>query len=287
MILSTQTSTLAGTFGDLEAIKIIAQNGFEAADYSMFGMENREHFLNTPEAFEHIGNVKKKADECGIFINQTHAPFPSYKKDNEEYNQNIIPILKKAIIFSSLLGAKIVIVHPITSEDNQLEKNINLYSSLAPTAIEYNVKIALENMWSYNSAEKKITHAACSTAEQFNQYIDTLNGLFPETFTACLDLGHCGLVGINAFDMIRGMGNRITSLHVHDNNNYDDSHTIPYLGKINWDETMKALCDIGYSGEFTFESDHYIASFPPELRAEASKYMEKVGRFLLSKMQNK
>ena len=63
--------------------------------------------------------------------------------------------------------------------------------------------------------------------------------------------------------MIRALGGkRVKALHVHDNDLVRDVHTLPFTRKIDWDEVMTALKDIGYDGELTFEADTFLSQFP-------------------------
>lgn len=286
MILSTQTDVLAKTFGDEEAVRILAKNGFDAIDYSMFGMEKPEHFLNSPEAVKHIEAVRDAAKAAGVYFNQAHAPFPSYRDGNGEYNAFIPGALKRAIEYAGILGAKIIIIHPISvpgDAEAQRKLNLELYEGLIPTLRENGLKAALENMFGWNSAGGHATPGACATPEQFCEYLDMLPS---DCFTACLDIGHSGLIGIPAADMIRGLGHdRLGALHVHDNNEITDMHTLPFTEKLNWRAITAALREISYKGEFTFEADNFLKKFPDELRPAASKLMQDVGRRLIAMIE--
>jgi L-ribulose-5-phosphate 3-epimerase len=286
MLLSTQTHALSDAFGDEKAIRILAENGYDAADYSMFGMERPDHFLNTPESEAHIKNLRRVAGEIGIVFNQSHAPFPSYIPGREDYNSHMSKALRRSIEITAALGAKIVIIHPITLPDSdaQREANIRLYEDLRPVLREYKVRAALENMFGgRDNATGRLTLAACSDVLQFNEYLDLLGY---DEFTACLDLGHCGLVGFNAADMIRGLGHdRLGALHVHDNNFADDLHTLPYLHKLDWPQICAALREINYAGEFTLEADSFIFRFPDALKPAASRFMSQVGHALTATIE--
>ena len=102
-------------------------------------------------------------------------------------------------------------------------------------------------------------------------------------FVACVDLGHSELTGTEAEDFIlKTDANLLKALHVQDGNYLDDSHTLPFLGKYNWEEIMKALKKINYDGELTFEIVKYLRNFPKELLPEAMRLAEKTGRYLIS-----
>jgi len=187
---------------------------------------------------------------------------------------------------SAILGAKIIIVHPITlaQPENQKAMNLELYNNLLPYCKKFNIKIALENMWGWDSENKKVTPAACSTGAEFREYLDMLD---KNWFVACLDLGHGEMQGTDAgssVEMIHALGHeRLKSLHIHDNDKIGDNHTLPFMGKINWDEIMRALKAINYDGEFTFEADTFLHGFPAELYFSASALMLDVARYFVGK----
>ena len=60
--------------------------------------------------------------------------------------------------------------------------------------------------------------------------------------------------------MIRALGSRLQALHLHDNDLHGDSHQIPFSMSIDFDQVVKALKEIGYSGYFTLEASNYLGS---------------------------
>jgi sugar phosphate isomerase/epimerase len=143
------------------------------------------------------------------------------------------------------------------------------------------VLIATENMFKWKDAtETETVPAACGTSEDFIRHLDVIDH---PSFTACLDLGHAEMVNCEgAVSMIRALGNRISCLHVHDNDLYHDLHTFPFAGNANWREIADALREIGYSGHFTFEADSFMKSYPDELIPACLYLLERTGRYLIS-----
>jgi sugar phosphate isomerase/epimerase len=93
-------------------------------------------------------------------------------------------------------------------------------------------------------------------------------------------------VGEEAQDAIRILGHdRLKALHVHDNNYKEDTHTLPGLMMMNWDEITRALADIDYSGEFTYEADTFLKNFDNAFKPEAVRFMVKRGRDLIAKIE--
>ena len=74
------------------------------------------------------------------------------------------------------------------------------------------------------------------------------------------------------------------SLHVQDTDFLGDRHTLPYMGKQDWDAICRALADIGYRGDFSFELPKYLAAYPDELLPAALEFAAATGRYLIEKI---
>ncbi|MCR5484363.1 MAG: sugar phosphate isomerase/epimerase [Clostridiales bacterium] len=284
MIISTQTEALGRYFNDETAIRMIAAAGFDAADFSMFYMQDDDCPLLKADYREYVLRLKEIADECGLFFNQAHAPFPSCKPKDSEYTKRTFDKIVRAMETASMLGVKNIVVHPTNvSPEENFDYNIEFYNRLKPYCIEFGIKVALENMWG-RDAEGHIVPNVCSVPDDFNRHLDALDSRY---FTACLDIGHCGLVGDSAPNMIRKMGHdRIKALHVHDNNHIADQHVFPFSEKIDWAETMKALGEISYDGDLTFEADNSLFNMPKSFAMNGLKYLHEIGLKLVSMMEN-
>ena len=292
MIISTTTDAYAQKFGEHDAIKYLAQAGFDAFDYSLFYMhdENKKHPLLRDDYKEYAQSLRRTADEHNIACNQSHAPFPSYianpNAEQSKHNEIIVPIIVRAMEAAAILGAKIIVVHPITLDDpvEQKDFNLNFYNNLLPYCKKFNIKVALENMWGWDDKNKKVTPGACASGVQFCEYIDALDS---DWFTACIDLGHAemqGSGGGSAPELIHALGDRLEALHIHDNNKINDTHALPFMGKMDWEPIMLALRDINYSGDFTFECDDaFLHKLPAELYLNASAFMFDIAQYFIGK----
>jgi len=286
MLLSTQTAHLSTRLGDAEAVKTLCEAGFDALDFSMFYFQNPDYPLMKDGYQGYVKNLRDIASGYGVIFNQAHAPFPSYIEDNDAYNKLTFQQIVRSMEVASILGATMIIVHPFYTVDTSAmkQKNIDFYNSLKPYCEQYNLKIALENMWGWDAANQKIIPNVCSRGQQFAEYVDALDSRY---FTACLDLGHCGLVGDNAPDMIRALGHdRLKALHVHDNDDIHDMHTAPYFGKMDWAAITAALAEIQYDGELTFESDNFYLPLPTDVLSSAAKFLHDIGRSLIKSIEN-
>jgi len=288
MKLSTQTTVMFRQIGEEETLKIYADAGYDCVDLSMFFLCREPDSVWCSDEWEpHAREIRKKCEDLGMYFNQGHSPF-NYKWEEEGVVENVLlPDTIKSIKIAGVLGINDLVVHPLHHwtykghEEEIFEKNMDFYRKLIPYAEEANVKISVENMFQIDKIRKYIIHDTCSTPEEMNRYIDTLNSFSP-VFNGCIDLGHAAVVGEEPQDFIRKVGHRLGSLHVQDNNYIGDQHQIPGLGKINYTEVMKALADIGYKGDFTFEADSFLGKFPRELYPDVCKFMVKVGRHWIS-----
>ena len=62
MILSTQTDFLGRSYGEAEAIRMLAKAGFDAYDFSFFPMfENPEYPINGPDFREYAQSLRAVA----------------------------------------------------------------------------------------------------------------------------------------------------------------------------------------------------------------------------------
>jgi sugar phosphate isomerase/epimerase len=68
-----------------------------------------------------------------------------------------------------------------------------------------------------------------------------------------LDIGHCNLNGLDPVTMIRRFADRLSHLHLHDNDGNSDLHLPPGTGVINWPAVHAALKAIHYPGTVTLE----------------------------------
>lgn len=100
--------------------------------------------------------------------------------------------------------------------------------------------------------------------------------------TACLDIGHAEMKGLNtsAVEMIHALGKRLTALHLHDNDRWHDSHQIPFSMQIDFEAVVKALKEIDYQGYFTLEADSYLRAFNADTVSDGLRDMAKAARKL-------
>lgn len=285
MLLSTQTMRLANVFGYENAIKMLAKAGYDAFDMSLFHPLSSEDCLYKENFRDYAKKLRELADREGIICNQAHAPFPSSTPEHNK-DEQIYKSIVHSMEIASILGAKCIIVHPkqhlpYRANEKELKKiNVEFYKSLIPYCEEYDINVAVENMWQHNPVGgAAIVNSTCARVEEFCDYIDTINS---DMIIACLDIGHVSLCGEDMSVMIRGLGKRLKALHVHDTDGCRDLHTLPFTANNDFPLIMKLLAEIGYEGDLTFEADSFFKNFPQSMYQDVAGFMQKTGRCLIN-----
>lgn len=285
MKISANSGYLIGRYGHEKAFYLLKEAGFDATDVGLGDMTRDESPYNLAGYQEYAQKVRDAADKVGLEINQSHAPF-KYPLDIWENRPDLMDILRRSIEISGIFGTKVEIIHPWHHpefhghEDEIFEKNMEYYNALIPTAKACGVKIGVENMFQVDPRRRHIVHDTCSKADDFIRYIDTLNS---DAIVACLDIGHVGVIlrDDEPWDMVRALGHdRLHALHVHDNDYRGDQHLLPYAGKINWQEVTRALGEIDYDGDFTYETGGNQGTMDDLVMPLHLKYMADLARFL-------
>lgn len=290
MLISTQNAVISRDYSYKESLKILKDAGFDAYDMSLFRMYKSPEICEfcRDNYLEEAKELRRYADEIGIVCNQAHAPF-EWRMFDAEREKFLDEMVLRSIEVASVLGAKIIVVHPkqymVYADHAEELFNINMqyYKDLIPYAEKYNIKIAVENMYQCNNGAHTPTDSTCARAWEFCKYLDTINS---EWIVGCLDIGHASLMAADIPEFIRALGSkRLQALHVHDTDLIHDNHTIPFEHKIDYLAVAKALGEIGYQGDLTFEADSFYAGKPKELYPAAAKYMCEVGRFLAAEIK--
>ena len=251
--ISTNIRPLAERVGEENAVRMLAKAGFDCYDLSMNSMAlydrkngcviMGDHPLQGEHWREFCEGLRRVADACGITCNQSHAPFPTGPLD-------MFPYLERSIEATAIVGGKICVIHP----DNRkpAEENAAFYRRLLPTAHQFGVKIATENMWNWDREKIEAIPAACSHEDDFLAHVEAVND---EYLVACVDVGHASMRGLhtNPYNMIKKLGSHVAALHLHDNDLHRDKHAIPFTMGVNFEDVARALAEIDYQGDMTLE----------------------------------
>ncbi|MCR5041762.1 MAG: sugar phosphate isomerase/epimerase [Clostridia bacterium] len=294
--IAVQTGGPEERFGIDATYRKIAEWGFDAVDanidHLLDGDDIRKH--NIPDVLVNGGKEcmelfrpwAEAAKKYGVDNFQAHAPFPSCISDSPETNERMIEVLKNMIRGCSVMDCRNLIVHPFflryserLSPKDEWELNIESYSKLIPAARENGVTVCLENMFS--GYRGKNYAACCSDVTTACEYVDTLNSLAGEkAFGFCLDTGHMLLCSLDAKDTVVELGDRISALHIHDNNGINDQHLAPYMGILDWNRFIDGLKEIRYDKTLSFETFNVWGVVDADVMDSMMRYIADCGRMI-------
>ena len=311
MKLSIQSEKLVSILGAENAFRLFRECGFEAIDWNL---DTSWKFKQVCEAEEKKGLCvfEKPLDEIlahyekdlslmrkyGLKITQAHAPFGAYAPYREDVLDYAISIYQSMIRFCSVVGCKNLIIHGIsmteTEPDMTMERykalNMKLYKSLIPALLESgNVTVCLENLF---ASPKRLGadywEGTGSNPYEVSAWIDELNAeAGKKCFGFCLDMGHLNLLRKNPRSFIPVMGDRIVALHIHDNDQRNDAHLMPYAGSLFWDDILNELKRVGYAGDLSFETFAQTAEkrVPVALIPDFVALIGKIGAYFREELQ--
>lgn len=251
MRLSIQTYAAVRLFGEEKSFKLIKEAGFEAIDYSFYDWTPENTMLGE-DYKQRAENTKKLLEKYDLVCNQAHAPARTifFYSDFSENNPSFLELVR-SIEYASIIGASNIIVHGIKSpygvdSEDCFSKNLSFFKTLQTYAEKFKIKISVENL----------IHSAFITPFLLSQIIESL----PEsTFNICLDIGHSNCVGIKPADFIKQLPTgRLQALHIHDNLGSEDLHLLPFMGNIDWNQTIKTLVKYNYNGDLTLEIEGFL-----------------------------
>ena len=91
----------------------------------------------------------------------------------------------------------------------------------------------------------------------------------------CLDLGHANMT-VGIADAVSALGQRVVSLHVHDNHGTRDEHLWPGDGSIDWQSTMKLVNGHGAPPAAVLEIHYTLGDAPGDIPGKIQAAWEKL-----------
>ncbi len=317
MKISIQGYATTQRFDMDTAYKMIKEAGFEAIDWALDqqwqdgaqrlcwnrpSIETGANFdqdtiynEDMDKIIEHYQPEIDTIKKYGLTITQAHAPFFNYSSKSISFADCAIETYKKALKLCAYVGCPRLVIHGFSRQvyetvltDSDIHiANMKMYKELIPTALETGVMILLENLFAFDTNNRRIYAGTCSNSYDAIAYIDTLNEMAGhECFGLCLDTGHLNLINDRFAEYVEKVGHRIKALHIHDNNGLSDQHLTPCTGTVNWKEFYGSLKKIGYTGDLSFESFKQVCTnrCDDEMVVPSLKLMYEFGNFFRRKI---
>ena len=267
------TDVLTDLRSGLEILKI---SGFDAADFSMKPLEK----LSGPWD-DYVEYLISSSLQLQIPIKLCHLPFSVEICRNPDVLPIFCEKMYKAIDAAKMIGVDYAVLHPSTVQENATvynrerwrDRTLTHLAPFAEYAVQKGVSIALENMPIYNNDGSVIRY--CASVEDVCEAADALG------FSVCFDFGHANTIGARMSESISYIGRRLTVLHVNDNMGTLDDHMPIGDGSIDWDDAMRGLKSIGFSGTFNYEIN--ATAVASDKRVEFAKMLVERAKKLLNK----
>lgn len=206
-----------------------------------------------------IEDCARIASENGLDFCQAHSPAGCFFKDEERREKSVLATVR-SIEACAMLGVRHTVIHAealgssrftqVFGRKKFLEKNIELFRLFGETAERFGVDILVEN-----SSDLWNRGYFLNSGKDIRDFVEKAN--VPRLFV-CWDVGHANCQGADQYKEITAIGDKVRAFHMQDNCGNGDAHVMPMMGTINWDQVMRAIKDIGYAGDFTFECDSTI-----------------------------
>lgn len=301
--ISIQSGRFARNNNELDGfLALVKAAGIDGVDFPLYAFQNKDNprFFDKPleELLEVVRPLKEALERHGLTVCQTHSPFPTYKKDEEDFNAYQVRAHRKCCDLTRYLGCDLMVVHPanesmIMTAAERKEASVGFYAALIEDAKRTGVTILLENMWNRRGLYCTIFDSTCGSAEESVDYIDTLNAIAgEEVFGYCFDVGHASLCGKHMQDFLRTIGHRLKALHVHDTDRLNDTHTIPYsfcaptgAPLTDWEGMLAGLREIGYRGAINFEAGTAFVTYPKPLYPALLNMFSAIGRYFADEIE--
>ena len=265
--ISVSTGTLQNLFGEKGAILKAKEAGADGVDFNLWSElydinnKNSIYAKSNEELTKHFEDIKDYAKKIGMEIFTTHGNGTGYKNIKED-DELLIKNVFKDILATKALGAKICVLHtagnyhlpPETPSEEMFRMNYELFDKTLPFAKENGIILATETFGS---------SSRYGCIDFFGNDKNFLEGFMPvyekygDSFCVCVDTGHtnltCAFGCPSVEDIIKSLNKHVKALHLHDNNGLKDQHKIPGTGDIIWQNVLKTLDEINYTGTYNLE----------------------------------
>ncbi len=295
-LVGISTFTLQSLYGDFKALEIAKAIGADAVDFSLdtYSVLNKNSIYSKSEEeiVSHFTAVKKKADELGLIISQTHGRLRIYFADPAK-DDAVFKDARIDCMVTKILGAPYTVMHAIATSITGPDAEsgfmhdlcFDTFNKILSYAKEYDVKIAMETMGDAP------VYGCCDFFGHLTEFKKAYDRICAfednaDYFFCCIDTGHINKA--MRFDnnpapgtFIREMGSAVKCLHLNDNNTLTDQHKPPKTGVIDWDDVLSALDEVGYNGVYNLELN--LQHFGKGFEIETAEFSIKLLKYMLNK----
>ena len=262
----------------MECFRICREAGFRTVSYFPD--------FTSDEWEREVDRAAEARAVLGMTVDQVHAPYNFYAhRPLEIFREQ----LGRSIVAAKRMGASYLIFHgdeyhPGRGEAYDADLALNTVYEIFAPYVEETLKNGMTPVFE-NAFED---HHRVSLTErshfcgELSELIALLDRFCDPRIGCCWDFGHGKLALENDerhAEAIRTLGSRIVCTHVHDNYYKKDLHLPPFMGDADWGSLMRAVKDIGYRGDLTFEIGY--SNLDNRLVANFMQTLHRTGEILL------
>lgn len=211
-----------------ETIDAIKSAGFKNVFIQWY---NRDWDVSQEEQLKYI----KKQGLNIIFAHLGYKNINDIWLEGDEYNY-FIDYYKNDIKTCKENGIPLVIMHLTSKNEAPMYNEVGLrrLQEIVDYAESLGIKVAFENT-------------------KIKGYVDyVIDHIKNENVGICFDAGHYHVHFNDEFDFPK-FKNKIFAVHLHDNDQSDDLHLLPFDGTLNWEKTIEKIKECNYEGPITME----------------------------------
>lgn len=274
MRISTSTEHVAMEEGRFfEALDILHHAGFDTVDFTACSFIGPGKAYGSTRFFSDdwkpwIREIRAYADNLGIIFNQSHNLMYNYFDATDE-TALLNKMMDRVLEANGMLGIPVTVVHPIVPPGADYDlavcrrENAAFFREKAKVAQSFGVELAVENMIVTKHFDGTEEWRYCNCPDQLIELVDAID---MQGVGFCFDVGHAHYMKEDLYHSVMRYGDRLISIHVHDNDGSYDQHILPYSGQADWGRFLKGLADAGYNRDFTLESFRSCVRLPAELQ---------------------
>lgn len=254
-------ATTTGDFGfycktDKERIQELHRAGFRYIDLSMYNFTPDCAYMQD-DWKDAVLSLKNFASNLSMQFVQAHSQGGNPISDDVDHVSFLLKATIRSIEICQVLGIKNTVVHngwgAGLSKAEWFKKNKAFYEKLFPTMEKCGVNVLCENSTRANMSDNYFIN----TGKDMREFIEYVG--HPQIH-GCWDTGHANCEG-SQYDEIMAIGDELYAIHYNDNHGEKDDHVAPFLGRLNHDEIINALIDVGFKGYFTLECDSSLIKY--------------------------
>ncbi|MBE6602062.1 MAG: sugar phosphate isomerase/epimerase [Ruminococcaceae bacterium] len=233
---------------DAERIRELHRAGFRYIDLNLYSFTPDCVYLqeNWRDA---VLKLRELAESLDMTFVQAHSQGGNPLSEDARHVDFLLQATLRSIEICEILGIPNTVAHngfaKGLSKEEWFERNKAFYERLFPTMERCGVNVLCENSTKSNMGDRYFIN----TGKDMREFIDYVGH---PLIHGCWDTGHANCEG-SQYDEIMALGSELYAIHYNDNHGAKDDHVAPFWGRLNHDEVIQALIDVGFQGPFTLE----------------------------------